>query len=103
MGAFRDEGPLSAERLLDNLQLASRLEDPDITRPGSVKDITDRAHHQLGSARAERVLALLYGNAQLLLRELSLNEASAVLREPPAKDLPDAVKDQLDRFVANPR
>jgi len=98
LGAFRDEGPLSAPRLVDNIQLAARLEDPDTTRPGSVKDMTDRAHHQLGSSRAERVLALLYGDAQALLRELSYGEAAAILREPPAKDLPDTVKDQLEQF-----
>jgi hypothetical protein len=98
LGAFRDEGPLSAPRLVDNIQLAARLEDPDTTRPGSVKDMTDRAHHQLGASRAERVLALLYGDVQGLLRELSYGEAAAILREPPAKDLPDTVKDQLGQF-----
>lgn len=100
LGAFHDDRPISPGRLVDNLQLAASLKDQDTFRAGAVRDIKERAIEQLGEERAERVLALLYGNTRALLDELNYEQAYRILREPPAKDLPDAVKDQI-RIFAN--
>ena len=99
LGGFRDDRPISPGRLVDNLQLAAGLRDQDSRRAGAIRDIKDRATEQLGEAGAERVRALLYGDTRALLDELSYEQAYKILRDPPAKDLPDAVKDQITAFV----
>jgi hypothetical protein len=100
LGAFADpQGSLSKARLMDNIRLAAQLGDPDTTKSGTLQDIRGRAERVLGGPQeAEAVVRLLHSDPDQLLEELSFQQAWEILRDPPAQELPDAVKAELKEF-----
>ena len=106
IGGFSDPaGEVTMRRLVANLNLAARRSEPDLLRPSSLAEVRTRARRALRSRfrsdspdAADRVLELLRNQSDELLSYITFDEASEILEEPPASDLPQEVRAQLEEF-----
>jgi Helicase HerA-like C-terminal len=106
VGGFRDvtdEG-FKTHRLIENLNLASGRSAPELLRPASLGEIRTRAERRLAGSfddpleAAARVVEMLQSGTDDLLSYITFDEARDILEEPPASELPEQVKRDLETY-----